>query len=52
MHGISDLLITKELVPPLNLRSYLGLANYYHCVLPDLASVLGPVYELLETDVD
>ena len=29
------------------LRSYLGMVNYYHKFLPNLSSVLAPLYELL-----
>lgn len=31
------------------LRSYLGLVNYYHKFLPNLASVLFPLNALLQT---
>lgn len=32
------------------LRSFLGLLNYYHRFLPNLASVLGPLNELLQNN--
>ncbi|XP_053548920.1 uncharacterized protein K02A2.6-like [Bombina bombina] len=32
------------------LRSYLGLLNYYHCFLPQLAHTLHPLHQLLETN--
>ena len=32
-----------------SLRSYIGLVNYYNRVLPDLATTLHPLYQLLET---
>lgn len=32
------------------LRSFLGLVNYYHSFLPNLASVLGPLNELLQNN--
>ena len=31
------------------LRSYLGLINYYHKLLCNLSSILAPLYELLST---
>ena len=31
-----------------DLRSFLGLVNYYHKFLPNLSTVLHPLYELLE----
>ncbi|XP_014834021.1 PREDICTED: uncharacterized protein K02A2.6-like [Poecilia mexicana] len=34
------------------LRSYLGLVNYYHKFLPNLASVLYPLNALLQTGVE
>ncbi|CAM1303802.1 Uncharacterised protein r2_g1367 [Pycnogonum litorale] len=33
------------------LRSYLGLLNYYHRFLPKLSSELGPLHRLLQKDV-
>lgn len=32
------------------LRSFLGLVNYYHSFLPNLASVMGPLNELLQNN--
>ena len=29
------------------LRAYLGVLNYYHCFLPNIATVLGPLHKLL-----
>lgn len=33
------------------LKSYLGLLNYYNKFLPNLATVLAPLHELLRQDV-
>ena len=33
------------------LRSYLGLVNYYHKFLGNLSTILAPLYELLRKDV-
>jgi len=33
------------------LRSFLGLVNYYHRFLPNLATTLHPLYELLKCDI-
>ena len=44
----------KEAPPPTNvtkLRSFLGLVNYYGKFLPNLASVLAPLYSLLQKSV-
>ena len=30
------------------LRSFLGLVNYYHCFIKNLSTVLAPLYELLQ----
>jgi hypothetical protein len=30
------------------LRAYLGIINYYHSFLPNIASICGPLHELLE----
>ncbi|XP_039291150.1 uncharacterized protein K02A2.6-like [Nilaparvata lugens] len=43
-----------EAEPPTNvseLQAYLGLVNYYAKFLPDLSTVLSPMYELLRKDV-
>ena len=42
---------TVKLPSPTNvteLRSFLGLVNYYGKFLPDLATTLAPLYELLQ----
>ena len=39
----------KQPVNVTKLRSYLGLVNYYHRFLPNLASTLQPLYELLKS---
>ena len=31
----------------LQLKSYLGMLNFYHCYVPDIATVNAPLYELL-----
>ena len=33
------------------LRSFLGLVNYYHKFLPDLATMLAPLYALLQKKI-
>ena len=32
------------------LKSFLGLLNYYHKFLPDLATLLAPLHQLLRKD--
>lgn len=33
------------------LRAFLGLVNYYHKFLPNLSSVLSPLYQLLQQNI-
>ena len=33
------------------LRSFLGMVQYYHSFLPNLATTLAPLHKLLEKDV-
>ena len=43
----------KEAPPPSNvsqLRSFIGLVNYYGKFLPNLANTLAPLYSLLQKD--
>ena len=51
IHPIADkTLAIKEAPVPTDLsqlRSYLGLLNYYHKFLPNLSTVLAPIYKLL-----
>ena len=38
---------------PLNikhLQEFAGMANYYHCFLPHIATTMGPLYAALEVN--
>ena len=44
----------KNAPPPKDvseLRSFLGMVQYYSCFLPGLATTLGPLHQLLKKDV-
>ena len=43
----------RKAPPPTNiteLRSYLGMVNHYGCFLPNLATVMAPMHQLLRED--
>ena len=52
LHPLPDKIIPiLELPEPTNmadLQSFLGMATYYSCFLPNLASTLAPLYDLLK----
>ena len=46
---VQDVIDARAPTDVQELRSYLGLINYYHKFIPKLSSVLAPLYELLSS---
>ncbi|XP_065190696.1 uncharacterized protein K02A2.6-like [Sycon ciliatum] len=46
---VQDVIDARAPTDVQELRSYLGLINYYHKFIPNLSSVLAPLYELLSS---